>query len=893
VLSVPIRCKEFVGRALEFEHLVARRRSAADLKGGAVLIGGEPGIGKSRLVDEFVAACSRSTVRIARTACREFAQSTFGPIVDIVAQLGEPTDFIGSSASEEAQLHRLLQAIARSSARRTTVIVVEDLHWATKELVLSLRLVAAAAESQRVLLVLTYRDNELGSSHPSFIALGKLTRERSVSVVTLRPFERELMLTVLTGALGPAQRLPHVVLDRVAKRSEGNPLYAEEMLRHVVDAREAGAGEGDDVPISLQAVVRERIERCTPRERGVLAMAALFARDLDAAELETIAGEDAPTERELSSLVEHQLLVRDAAGRFRFHHALTRDVIYADILEGAARPIHQRIADALEAAQSSSIAEIAHHRWHSGDLASAAASAEAAGALARAEFAYPECIRWYERAIVAYGEDSHAANRVRLELGKALVAAHEIERGLAAYTSVVAWARHRDVSLFVRARRLIAGTIANDGRPDDAIALLVDTRSSLDATADPSFSTGLTIRIASCSLIKENMSEARRELALLDPTVLDSGQRAEFYLLRSTISGHEPAEDAAWRADSAQAVALYRELGALPFVHYAEVQFALQAFGRGNLRDARAALERAEDASLENASSFNELPLTYALLENAAGNLGASRTWLGRVRPSPQLISRATERLARLELSLALDDVTDLGGLVDVALAEELLSADATNGVRLGVATAQAFVRLGHLARAHELLERFAPCAGRPYQTTIAMLGVASLRPDLCLTYRKRLALEARTPFLDAIATTFELECEPSVPRAAVAKALAFFDSEGWAQLAARVAELSGDLTDAAQRYRAIGNVAALRRIGFAAFRPTHETTVDAGLTHLTGREREVARLVANGKSNREVAASLSVSSKTVEKYLTLLYGKLGIQSRAQLAALFSRAGDT
>ena len=256
--------------------------------------------------------------------------------------------------------------------------------------------------------------------------LGKLARERSVSSIELARFELEQIGRLLECALGSGARVPRVLLTDVARRSDGNPLYGEELLRHAVDGLSRPQhARAATIPISLHAIVRERVERCSSRERAALEMAALFGRDFDLAELRATGGEMAvASEAELARLVEHQLLVVDeTSGRYAFRHALTRDVMYAEIPERVAEPIHRRIAAALEVRKdaATSIVEIAHHHFLGGDLARAAAPCEAAGALARAQFAYDECIRWYERALVAHGNDEAAVARVRLELGKVLV----------------------------------------------------------------------------------------------------------------------------------------------------------------------------------------------------------------------------------------------------------------------------------------------------------------------------------------------------------------------------------------------------------------------------------------------------------------------------------------
>ncbi len=352
MLSRPVRCQEFVGRALELDHFVARRRDAGEQRGGAILLSGEAGIGKSRLIAEFKGASAASRARIVQGECREFAQSPLGPLAQILAQLGESTALLRDAHSQEAQLEALLATFARIVERRVTVLIIEDLHWGSPELVHILRLLVRASATQRALFVLSYRDNEIVPSHPLYIPIGKLARESAVSAISLTRFTHHETLRLLERALEPGIRVPNIVLTNVAVHSDGNPLYGEELLRHAVDAStRPDEPPRAGVPMTLQAIVRERIERCSLRERRALEIASLFGRDFAPAELlAVVPDEEVPTETELADLVVKQLLVRDdTTGRYAFRHALTRDVMYADISEAVARPMHRRIADALEA----------------------------------------------------------------------------------------------------------------------------------------------------------------------------------------------------------------------------------------------------------------------------------------------------------------------------------------------------------------------------------------------------------------------------------------------------------------------------------------------------------------------------------------------------------------
>jgi DNA-binding CsgD family transcriptional regulator len=897
MLSSPIRCLEIVGRTRELEHLLARRRDASEQRGGGVLIGGEAGIGKTRLLSAFAEACMRTRTRLVRGACREFAQSPLGPLIDVLSQLGEPTDGLRAMPSAEAQLAAIESAFERIFARRTTVVVIEDVHWAGRELIQTLTVLVAAAAAQRALFVVTYRDDEMVASHPNFIAFGKLAREHATSTIGLLRFSLDETIDFLGRALGTTAEASRVELIEVARRSDGNPLFAEELLRHTVDARER-PGETRGIPLTLEAVVSERIARCLPRERAILETAALFGRTFDRTELLSLDDEALPTESELARLVDYQLLERDASTRrYAFRHALTRDVMYAAVPHGVALVMHERIADALDERVDAAkdVVEIAHHRWQSGDRVRAAAPCEAAGAIARAQFAWDDCIRWYERAIVAHGDDTAAAARVRLELGKALIAAHDPARGIAEYEAVARWAADRDMHLFVRARKLIAGPLANDGHPERAIALLEETLAALDSRNDAELAAELTLRITSYLMMRPDLREARDSLARLDPTVLASATRAEYLMLRSTIYAHDPNAEAAWRDDAAAACEAYAAIGAEHFKTYVQIEFGTQAMARGDLETARRSLVEASAFTRESATSTNHLPLAFALVECAAGRFDAARAYLAEVSPSPVLISRTLETLVRAQLALADDDTDELRRSADFPLIAELDRAnDMENTLRLTALVALTLVRLDRRREADALIARVAPLAMGPFDIVPAVLAMATIQPRAFAAFRLRLEAYPDDAFLAAAAVVLRAEelrdAGEAMDATTLAHARGIFERAGWRLLAARAAELAGDRSGASHYYRLAGHRGGLRRLGIGAFRERDALEDVVAESPLTERERDVALLIASGKSNREAAAALSVSVKTVEKHLSSAYQKLGLQSRAQLAAFVAGA---
>ncbi|MBV8198767.1 MAG: AAA family ATPase, partial [Candidatus Eremiobacteraeota bacterium] len=352
MISTRIVCRPFVGRADELEHLLVRRRQAGDGHGGLVLIGGEPGIGKSRLVREFELRLNRHTSAIAASACREFAQKPLGPMFEVLEQIAH----VGAGDLARSSKAELLDSIAttfeRVADRRTTVVVLEDLHWADIDLMQTLLVLVRRAGNKRLLFVGTYGDNELVPTHPLFKWFGQLFREQAASAIALSRFgERELDRLMTLAIEGSAQLSPPM-LHAVRDRSDGNPLFAEELLRSAVDSKRAGLSSPPrSLPLSLHALVAERLHECTKEQRALLRHASLLGRDFAVAHLCDIFGGSAG---EMQPFLERscdlQLLdaVDAARGVYRFRHALTRDVIYGEMPPETVQPLHLRIAEHLE-----------------------------------------------------------------------------------------------------------------------------------------------------------------------------------------------------------------------------------------------------------------------------------------------------------------------------------------------------------------------------------------------------------------------------------------------------------------------------------------------------------------------------------------------------------------
>jgi DNA-binding CsgD family transcriptional regulator len=397
--------------------------------------------------------------------------------------------------------------------------------------------------------------------------------------------------------------------------------------------------------------------------------------------------------------------------------------------------------------------------------------------------------------------------------------------------------------------------------------------------------TELVVRITSYQLMKQSTGDARRWLSRIDAGTIEESQpvAAEFYTLRATLHGRD-GDDIAWRADFSRALEIYRRRGAGMFERYLNAEFGMQAIARGDLVLARQCFERAREASTESASTRNDVPLGMALVELHAGRLAAAASWLGRVEPTDMLQSRMLAASAGVALGAALADDAMMRAYLSDRLLDELAAHDDDFGfIKTACAFAEALIALGERSAGDALLERATARVATTFDMLPAIATIARLRPDLGARLTPIIAVRAGDPFHDATLALVESECaaagQPFASRPVAARD--GFAELGWTILAARAAELAGDITDAFAMYRSAGHVAGSRRLGRAAL----DGDAPSALGVLSARERELARMVAGGKSNRAAAAALAISEKTVEKHLTSIYAKLSLQSRAQLTA--------
>jgi tetratricopeptide (TPR) repeat protein len=405
-----------VGRDTERAELMARLEDALAGRGSLVLIGGEPGIGKTRLTEELLAEARRRGAFCLVGHCYEGEGAPpYVPFVEITEHTARTVPpaalraVLGDSAPEIAKLMPALRQmfpdipaalvlpaeqqrrfffnayrdfVERSCRANPIAVVFEDLHWADEPTLQLLLHVAQGMASLPLLIVGTYRDVELDVTRPFARTLETLLRQRLASRMTLRRLPAEgvaELLTVMSGRTAPAS-LARVIF----RETEGNPFFVEEVFQHLSEDGQlfdaSGAWKQDlrveslQVPEGVRLVIGRRLERLSDATRKILTTAAVIGRAFSLTLLEAIedAGGDAALDAveaaEQAHLLSGQAGSRDS--RYVFAHELIRQTLIDSLSLPRRQRLHSRVAAAIErlhaGALESHVSALAHHLYQAG-----------------------------------------------------------------------------------------------------------------------------------------------------------------------------------------------------------------------------------------------------------------------------------------------------------------------------------------------------------------------------------------------------------------------------------------------------------------------------------------------------------------------------------------------
>ncbi|MFC8427248.1 AAA family ATPase [Streptomyces sp. NPDC057253] len=960
-----------VGREDELAGLSNVLERARGGEARAVLVAGDAGVGKTRLLNEVAGRAAAAGMTVLTGHCVDLGDVglpylAFTEVLGAVAQDERFAPVLaaypvverlmgGGPADEAGDRLRLFEGIAGLLADLADItpllLVLEDLHWADQSSRDLLRFLlsrgvlqrsAGGARTHRLAVLASYRADDLHRRHPLRPLLAELVRLPAVERLELRPMpDAEVARLVRALREGP---LPDATVRRIVERAEGNAFYAEELL--------AATGSGDGgVPSGLADVLLIRFEQLSDTAQQVLRSAAVAGRRVEHDLLRDAVGlPEEELEGALREAIGRQLLVPGEGDTYAFRHALAREAVYADLLPGERARLHGAFARLLEGRgpRAESAAERAHHYRESHDLAPALAASLEAADHAQRVGAPAEELRHLEAALDLWSAVEPSArpggegvDRVRLMLRASAAAAHTgaLHRAVSLTRAALAGVgQEADSELAARVRYTLAGNLMSVDNLSAAFAYSSEALAMIPA--DPPSRTWV-------------WAAATHALAARHVGENDTARR----VAREALGGAERLGVTDAQADLLVSLAILEGGG------------RRSVEGRERLRQARELARSSGNAPVEMRALFN---LAVGCFES--GLLDECLPWvtegLDRARRAGLLSSPYPMEMRYLHLLVLYtlgrwDDcvraaATDaevlpgaggytVGPALYVALARgDFEAADRARALLEGpfdwMATLVAGLVLTDAAalrgepeeavrRMRSTVAALTDDTGTPPHVTVrlatlALSAVADRAVDLRLHGDEKGAESwARTATeLLELARTSAVQGESGIPQgpegqawlaraeAEWTRAVSGPDPQAWAKAVAafdfgdvyeparcrlRYAEalLGADRREeAAAEARAAREVLAglgakvlLEQVDELIRRGRLAEAPATGTSLLTAREQDVLRLLARGRSNRQIGEELFITGKTASVHVSNILAKLGAASRTEAVAVAYR----
>jgi DNA-binding CsgD family transcriptional regulator/tetratricopeptide (TPR) repeat protein len=938
-----VRAQEIVGRDAELSLLERRLKDQLPY---TVLLSGDAGIGKSALARTFQtrAAAAGTQVFVGECTSVEVGRP-FGPLADVLLRaqreprtravmqraLADPDLRLSALMRGEAQQGReatdpsesfrahaaLFAVLADLSRIRPLVVVLEDVHWADSATLEFLPYAVRKLESEHLLLVVTYRSDELHRLHPLVPVLAELRRLKLVEEVRLAPLGRVETAEMIRSGLGLKEPPDVQLLDAVFERCEGNPYFTQEVVRTLGQTKDLAA-----VPASIRDTIWVRLATLDERTRSIIQLAAVIGARFDFELLQRVSG--APDDVLIAAIratIDAHIVVEalDPTGRscYVFRHALTHEVVLGELLEPERRSLHRSVGLALEQMHSDSpddvAADLAHHFDAATDGIRAVRYHELAARHAMGIFAFKSAARHLERAVALAADDIEVLGRLELGLARAADLAGDSALAIRvcehALTHTVDQRQRGEIYIVLSDARWWTADLAGVGAAiTDAIAVLTPlgpspelalayaiaaARTSLRGNAATSLEFGeqavalarrLDVPVALViGLVWVGMSRAeagRRDGIALIREGIEIGLRHE--LVEPTISafgnlgmallilGAPPGERRQVHAESAAVGRRFAHFRDRFLCHDTEWLIA-----DGNWDAAIRQSVEIRDP-MWRASAMLQVAMIHALRDGPGRALGEAAPFRERlVRAGlPQWRARAASFSAT---ALLMGDAR-----LALSFAEELGPTADSSGAVIWTA----LTHIAAIAAAHELRDSNAKSAwieraladpppnnARMTRAARAFARAASQVPaDEVLDQLDESAalLEGEVlPLAELIVRLWRAEVRSRMPGRSNRET-------AWNDVAAVQAF--------AERVRATWFLAHLSDWSTEHGLRGPRETVPPVSGVLSTREREIANLVAQGLTNKEIAARLVIADRTAEGHVEHILNKLGFHSRSQIA---------
>lgn len=958
-----------------------------------VLVSGEAGIGKSRLVAEATAYAARHGVSVFQGSCFQTDRALpYAPLLDLfrsyfartapappdenttplLAELSgllpdlallfpDLANRAAIPASDPEQQKRRLFAVMthfflEQALHHPVLLVVEDTHW-SDDLSLDF-LLHLARRSQRapLLLLVTYRSDDPRPGLRQWLA--SLDRERLARECALERLARDDVATMLSAILAPSQDMDSNLLDTLYTHSEGNPFFVEELLKSLMTAGELVSVDGTwtytrrqaSVPRSIQEAVRQRTAYLSVDARRLLTLAAVAGRRFDVTLLrEILRWDESHLLALLKEVIAAQLVSEEAADRFAFRHALTQQAIYTELLVRERQSLHRVIAETLEQLCASAVPreryleDLAYHCYQAGMWEQALLYSREAGEKAVALYAQRTAIEYFTRAV----EAAHRLDRIppaqiylargqahetlgdfehaRRDYERALDAARTGGDGAMEWQSMLSlgflWTGHdyeeagtwfhqaltlsetfSDSTLRARSLNRLGNWLQNTGQIQEALEAHQEAlrlfgiqgdrqgmAQTLEMLGMAHFFIGDPARSVSdfagrAIALFRSLGDSQNLFAALAARTLDVAPE----MIESTYSALRTREECL--RDAEEALSLARQTNAHPGQAFVEMTtaYALSSFGLFGpaFAHAREALRIATAVEHQEwiAATYGALGQIYLLLLEPDTAIAHLETGIAGARKLGSVIW-----IGNLTPYLALAHILKRAFPHAEAVLSTILSREQQPSNFFQRQAARVWGELalarGEAARALTIAEHLIASAPGDLHQPIPHL--LALKGEALLALRHP---EEAAAALENARRGAEQRQAPSVlwrihrALGQVYHALKREDQarQTWSVARDIITQLAATVEEIPLRQQflraALATLPQERPLSARA----RTSTLYGGLS---AREREVAALVAQGKSNREIADHLTVSERTAEAHVSNILGKLGFTTRTQIAA--------
>src|SRR5919109_1956500 len=968
----------FVGRSGELAELEAALRDAAERRPSLALIAGESGVGKSRLVQELIRRVGEDGAFVLSGDCVDLGEGEL-PYAPLVAALRPllrdehpalqalPTPLWSAlgvvlpglqeraaqaDAAQASVFEAVLTLLEALGDERPVLLAIEDVHWADSSTRAFLSFLSRTICRDRLMPVATYRSDELHRRHPLRPLLGELARDPSARLLELSPFTREELADQLDGIL--AGTPDPALVERVWARSEGNALFAEEILAAGFDGR-------GPLPPTLRDALMLRVESLSEAAQEVLRWVACQT-EIDHELVATVTDLDAATMREaLREAVTSQILVANPEGAYAFRHALLREVVHDDLLPGESSELHAVLAQALEERIAAGdrgahiTAQAAHHWMAAGEQTAALRAAVRAADAAEQVDAYPEAHALLERALGLWGRVDDPEKLIGAGRGELLLRAADaaeasgeaarFEALLEGALELVDPAREPRRAASILARLHSAQWDMN--RQDGSIET-IDRALALLEPFEPTFELAalLSAKARARMLQSRNREaiEAGREAIEVARSVGDAAAEVQ------ALNAIGVALAAAREVDEGisalrEALALARERGLDEQIRRSSINLADTLHHAGRSEEALSVAREGLEEAMARGWRHTWVELQVAEIEFDLGDWRAAaqampderrRRYWGttllnyRVRRAEQALGRGDDGEARADLEAAARvavDSTEPQFLAPLGAHRAELERRGGGGGggppavgrgrRRNEFCSEDLARIAQVAAAGVRVEADATERARDYRDDSAER--AARERATAVTDRVRIAAEDGGPVVGAQRALAEGELaraehrpDPSLWEAAATA----WDDLGhpypaayarWREAEALVAARDREAAErvagrALQTARRLGSkwlaaeiegLATRARLRIDGAERAADTDGAGGEEPfgLTAREQEVLALVAAGATNREIGERLHMAEKTASVHVSRILAKLGVRTRTEAAAVAHRHG--